>query len=137
MESLNELNRMVEELVVFDMNSGITPIELASNIYEEGYTEVRMLKRFGLVECSVFFYDTEYFSDKKLKYEYRYKYDVDNVLQEIVQIQSKQLTPLWSRKEERSKLITNILEFAKDANVNLENLLSLDNIQRLQSQTGS
>ncbi|OMF66929.1 hypothetical protein [Paenibacillus glucanolyticus] len=137
MESLNELNRLVEELVVFDLNPGITPIELASNIYEEGYTEVRMSKKFGLIECSVFFYDTEYFSDKKLKYEYRYHYDCNNVLQEIVQIQSKQLTPLWSRKEERSKLITNVLEFAKEANVNLENLLSLDNIKRLQPQTGS
>ncbi|MGW7162630.1 hypothetical protein [Paenibacillus taichungensis] len=137
MELLNELNRMVDELVVFDMNTGVTPIELATNIYEEGYTEVRMLKRFGLIECSVFFYDMEYFADKKLKYEYRYNYDADNVLQEIVQIQSKQLTPLWSRKEERSKLITNILEFANEANVNLENILSLDDIKRLQFQTGS
>ncbi|MDK8192226.1 hypothetical protein QP794_19225 [Paenibacillus sp. UMB7766-LJ446] len=137
MEYLNELNKMVEELIVLDLNSGITPIELASNIYEEGYSEVRISKRFGLIECSVFFYDTEYFSDKKLKYEYQYSYDIENVLQEIVQIQRKKRTLLWSRKEERSKLITNILEFAKDANVNLENFLSLDNIKRLQSQTGS
>ncbi|PQP80998.1 hypothetical protein C0Q44_25030 [Paenibacillus sp. PCH8] len=119
------------------MNTGVTPIELTTNIYEEGYTEVRMLKRFGLIECSVLFYDMEYFSDKKLKCEYRYNYDADNVLQEIVQIQSKQRTPLWSRKEEGSKLITNVLEFAKEVNVNLENILSLDDIKRLQSQKGS
>jgi hypothetical protein len=137
MAFLNELNRMVDELVVFDLNTGVTPSELASNIYEEEYTEVRMLKRFGLIECSIFFYDTEYFSDKKLKYEYRYQYDVDNVLQEIVQIQSKKLTPLWSRKEERSKLIANILEFASEANIKLENFLSLENFERIQSHTSS
>ncbi|WP_338540626.1 hypothetical protein [Paenibacillus tundrae] len=137
MEYLNELNKIVEELIVFDMNSGITPIELASNIYEEGYSEIRMSKRFGLIECSVFFYDTEYFSDKKLKYEYQYSYDIDNILQEIVQIQSKKRTLLWSRKEERSKLITNIYEMAKIVNINIGDLLSMEDIRQVQSQMGS
>lgn len=123
MESLNELKEMIGQLVAFDMNIGVTPIELASNIYEDDYSEVRIFKKLGLIECSVFFYDEDYFSDKKLKYEYRYCYNSDNILQKILQNKNKKTILLWSREEERSKLVHSIFEVAYKLNVDLEESL--------------
>ncbi|MGG4498438.1 hypothetical protein [Brevibacillus reuszeri] len=113
MALLEDLMEKVEELVNFELNKGVSPIELASSIYEDGYTEVKIKKQFGHVTCTVQFYDNEFFNEQKIKHEYRYIYDENNYLQEIELIKNKKVEILWSRTVERTNILNNILEMAK------------------------
>ncbi|MDT8978715.1 hypothetical protein RQP50_20990 [Paenibacillus sp. chi10] len=109
---LDVLKMKVEELVYFELDKGVTPIELASSIYEEDYTEVKIKRQFGNIHCSVQFFDAGFFNDRKVKHEYRYIYDCNNYLQEIHHVLNKKNSLLWSRADERAKLLNTIFEIA-------------------------
>ncbi len=112
MEFLDDLKTKVEELVYFELNKGVSPIELASSIYEEDYTEVKIKKQFGNINCIVQFFDTGFFNNKKIKHEYQYIYDCNNYLQEIHHVFNKRSSLLWSRAVERAKLLNEITRVA-------------------------
>ncbi|SFS76795.1 hypothetical protein [Paenibacillus sp. 453mf] len=112
MEFLDVLKKKVEELVYLELDKGVSPIELASSIYEEDYTEVKIKRQFGNIHCSVQFFDTEFFDDRKVKHEYRYIYDCNNYLQEIHHVLNKKKSLIWSRADESAKIIKEICEIA-------------------------
>ena len=91
---LDELKSKVDELVYFELNMGVSPVELASSIYEEDYTEVKIKKQFGNIHCSIQFLDGGFFHEKKIKHEYRYIYDGKNYLQEIQSLRPRSLQAL-------------------------------------------
>ncbi|MCM3635579.1 hypothetical protein [Paenibacillus camelliae] len=128
MEFVNELKIKVEELVHFELNQGVSPIELAASIYDEDYTEIKIKKLFECIQCTVQFIDREFFSEKKVKHEYRYIYDRNNYLQEIHHDINKGSSLLWSRAIEREKLLNDIARIASQtdkvqlANFSIEKL---------------
>jgi hypothetical protein len=106
----NELNIMLDELVKLELNKGITPTELASNIYSDGYTEVNIKKQLGILSCSVIFYDSEFFNELQIKQEYTYLYNKEFILQEILHKKNKNVELIWSRRLERTKLVQGIIQ---------------------------
>jgi len=112
MAFLDDLKSKIDELIYLELNMGVSPVELASSIYEEDYNEVKIKKQFGNIHCSVQFFDVGFFHEKKIKHEYRYIYDSNNYLQEIQHVVNKKNELLWSRAEERTKLLDNIYAIA-------------------------
>lgn len=92
MAFLDDLKSKVDELIYLELNMGVSPVELASSIYEEDYNEVKIKKQFGNIHCSVQFFDVGFFHEKKIKHEYRYIYDSNNYLQEIQHVVNKKMS---------------------------------------------
>lgn len=105
----NYLNIMLDDLVKLELNKGVSPIELATNIYADDYTEVSIKKQLGVPSCNVIFYDCEFFNDKKIKHEYIYNYNKEFYLQEILHRKNKNFESVWSRSLERTKLLQGII----------------------------
>ncbi|MBG9789221.1 hypothetical protein P4V47_06730 [Brevibacillus laterosporus] len=108
MELANFLEEKVKKLINLRMNKGITPVELMSNIYNEDYIEIKSKRQFDQVFCYVSFYDSDFFSDNKVKIEYKYTYDNENCLQQISSIKNKNEQIIWSRAEEENILLSQI-----------------------------
>jgi hypothetical protein len=105
---VDSVNYLFEKLIGLELNDGVTPVELAENIYSQDYTEIKIKKHFDITNCHVFYHDTEMFGERKIKFEQIYIYNKEFVLQEI-QLKSKNnFQILWSRAFEESKLLNDI-----------------------------
>lgn len=110
----NKLNGKIQELVNLRLNKGVSPVELAANIYNDEYSEIKLKRKFGKIVCNVFFYDQELFGENKVKYEYVYTYNEDLFLEEIQQKKGKQTTVTWNRKKEEEVLVRDIAIFINE-----------------------
>lgn len=113
MEYVREIKKLVDELVNLRLNKGVTPTELMENIYNRDYTEIKAKRHLNNLICSVNFYDTELFGEKRVKYQYIYIYDQDYYLQEIQQLKKKNKETIWSRETEESNLLESIIRLLK------------------------
>ncbi|MBU9722157.1 MULTISPECIES: hypothetical protein [Bacillaceae] len=104
----NNIKHTVQELVKLRLNKGVSPVELATNIYNEEYSEIKLKRNFDKILCNVVFYDQELFGDKSVKYEYLYIYNKDLCLEEIQQKKGKKTAVTWSRKKEEELLLRDI-----------------------------
>ncbi|MFG0234833.1 hypothetical protein [Brevibacillus porteri] len=110
MELNNLIKEKVDKLIKFRLNQGVTPVELMSNIYNEDYIEVKAKRHFDQFFCNVSFYDCDFFTDKKVRVEYKYTYDNNFYLQKIVSVKNRNEQIIWSRSEEETKLLNDIID---------------------------
>ncbi len=106
----NNIKDLLEELIALRMNKGVTPWELAENIATKDYSEISSKNTDSGTECRVIFHDTEIFGDIKKKYQYLYKYDKDMILNEMYFIKKGKRALEWSRKQDESRLIDQIIQ---------------------------
>lgn len=113
MEYVREIKKLVDELVNLRLNKGVTPTELMENIYNRDYTEIKAKRHLNNLICFVNFYDTEFFGEKRVKYQYIYIYNQDNYLQEIQQLKKKNKEIIWNRETEESNLLESIVRLLR------------------------
>ncbi|MBL0385914.1 hypothetical protein JJB07_04550 [Tumebacillus sp. ITR2] len=105
MEPVNIIRDIIQELVHLRLDKGVSPQELSNNIFEEGYQEVRIQKIFEEIHCILTFVDNDMFSDKRIKIKYKYIYNQNQYLQQILNISNKNVLSIWNRDEEEMRLI--------------------------------
>lgn len=117
---------LLNELVLLNLNSGVTPWELMENISACEYTEINAKKINNGTICNVMFYDEGMFEKRKEKYTYSYYYDKEMKLSEIWIKKGTKKEIEWSRVVEEKLLIEKIVAVmhSSEQNYNIETFVN-------------
>ncbi|HBF8743965.1 TPA: hypothetical protein KO112_002877 [Clostridioides difficile] len=107
------LKLKIEELVNLELSKGVQPQELSDNIINENYTKISLTRFLDKIQCEVEFTDTGFFDEIKSKYKYKYIYDKNFVLREIIVKKNKTEKIVWNKEEEEGKLLEEIILLMK------------------------
>jgi len=105
------VENLLTKLINLELNDGVTPLELASNIHSDDYSEVKIKKKFNQIFCHVLYKDTEMFSDEIIILEQIYIYDSKFKLQKIQLKNKKNIETLWCRQLEIIEILNQISDF--------------------------
>ncbi|MEK5209772.1 hypothetical protein [Psychrobacillus sp. FSL H8-0510] len=105
---MESVENLLTKLINLELNEGVTPLELASNIHSDDYSEVKIKKKFNQIYCHVFFQDKEMFGDEIITLEQIYVYDSKFKLQEIQLKNKKNMQTLWCRQLEIKEILYQI-----------------------------
>ena len=107
MELATDLKELVESLILFKLDKGVSPTELMGNFMNSNYlTSIKQKKNETI--CEIIFEDEEFFGNNKVIYKYIYMYDNEMYLQRIILNGTSKQT-IWDRQEEEDKLLKKII----------------------------
>lgn len=107
MDTTKIIEYKITTLINLLATKGVSPGDLANNIFENDYFNITFEKRNKFIYGILVFRDN--LENKKV--ELIYKYDENKILLEIIENVDRKITILWSREKREEELIDDIVFF--------------------------
>lgn len=101
------IDHKIEELIYLLITNGVSPADLANNIFDENYSKISYYKK-GMYIIG----EIEFFEESDLV-KMIYTYSEEKIVLKIEEQQKNQRIVLWDRASREKEIINEIIEFMK------------------------